>query len=64
MSVKAGSSQQTRHVNPMLVECWASVLDVGPILQQHWVDISCLLGHLIQTDTREILPETLIISTS
>ena len=27
----------------MLVQCWASVVDDGPILYQHWVNVSCLL---------------------
>ena len=25
-------------------QCWASVVDGGPTLDQHWVDVSCLLG--------------------
>ena len=28
----------------MLDQCWASVVDGGPTLVQHWVDVSCLLG--------------------
>ena len=28
----------------MLFQCWASVEDGGPILKQHWVNASCLLG--------------------
>ena len=35
-------SQQTRYVDPMLDQCWASVYDGGPALVQHWVDVSCL----------------------
>ena len=38
------SAQQTQCFNPMLVQCWASVEDGGPTLNQHWVDVSCLLG--------------------
>ena len=37
-------SQQTRDVLPMLAQCWASVVDGGPTLSQHWVNFSCLLG--------------------
>ena len=38
------TTQQTRHINPMVVQCWASVVDGGPALDHHWVDVSCLLG--------------------
>ena len=27
----------------MLVQCWSSVVDGGPTLDQHWVDVSCCL---------------------
>ena len=33
-----------RGIEPMLYQCWASVVDGGPALEQHWVDVSCLLG--------------------
>ena len=29
----------------MLVECWASVVDAGPTLNQHWFKVLCLLGY-------------------
>ena len=29
----------------MLVQCWASVVDDGPTLALHWVDVSCPLGN-------------------
>ena len=38
-------SQQTRDIDPMLCQCWASVVDGGPTLAQHWVDVPCLLGY-------------------
>ena len=38
------ATQQTRYSNPLLVQCWASVVDGGPTLDQHWFDVSCLLG--------------------
>ena len=34
----------TRHVDPMLSWCSASVADAGPTSTQHWVNVSCLLG--------------------
>ena len=44
-------SQQTRHIDPVLVQCWADVVDVHTLFQrllatlvQHWVCVSCLLG--------------------
>ena len=37
-------SQCTRYTDPMLVQCWASVEDDGPTLNQHWVSVLCLLS--------------------
>ena len=37
------ASQQGRDIDPMLVQCWASVADGGPALYQHLVNVSCLL---------------------
>ena len=28
----------------MFDQCWANVVDGGPTLVEHWVDVSCLLG--------------------
>ena len=39
-------TQQTRDIDLMLVQCWATVYDAGPTLDQHRVDDSCLLGTL------------------
>ena len=36
--------QQTRDVDTMLAQCWAVVVDGGPILGQYWVNVTCLLG--------------------
>ena len=36
-------SQQTRVIDPMLVQCWLIVYDAGPTLNQHCVDASCVL---------------------
>ena len=37
-------SQQTPRINPMSDQCWANVVDGGPTLVRHWVDVSCFLG--------------------
>ena len=37
--------QQARHIDPMLDQCSPPVYDVGPAILQHWIDVSCLLGH-------------------
>ena len=36
----------------MLDKCWPTVFDVDPALNQHWLNISCLLGmHAMQNQT-------------
>ena len=30
----------------MFHQCWANVVDGGPTLVKHWVDVFCLLGRL------------------
>ena len=37
-------AQQTRAIEPLLVQCWASVVDGGPTLNQQWLNISCFLS--------------------
>ena len=37
-------SQQKQDINPLFVECWSTVYDAGPALNQRWVKLSCLLG--------------------
>ena len=54
------STQRTRDIDPMLDRCWASVLDGGTTLVQHWVDVSCLLGN----DDRFIYIRAYVIYTS
>ena len=39
--------QQTRDIVPMLVQCWFTVYDAGPTLNQQRDNVSCLLGDLI-----------------
>ena len=41
---KQPTTQQTRNILPMLDQCWASLVDGGTTLVQHWEDFSCLLG--------------------
>ena len=31
-------------VDPVLVYCWPNFCDAGPTANQHWVNMSCLLG--------------------
>ena len=38
------STELTRYVKPMPIKCWAAVSDVGPTLNRHWFNVSCLLG--------------------
>ena len=33
-------TQQTRDIGPVLIQCWANVVDVGPALNQHRVSAS------------------------
>ena len=44
------STQKTQDIDSMLVQCWASVVDDGPTLNQHWVNVSCLLRSQFQTE--------------
>ena len=39
-------AQQTRAFDPMLFQYWPTANGAGPILKQHWVESSCLLGEL------------------
>ena len=38
-------TQKTREVGPMLIQWWDSVIDNGPTLTQHHINVSCLLGY-------------------
>ena len=40
-------SRLTQDIRPMLVWCWASVVDADPTWNQHWVNVLCLLGYWI-----------------
>ena len=37
-------SRQTRDIEPLLDQYWASVVDGGPTLNQQWLNVSCLVG--------------------
>ena len=37
------TSSAKQYIDLILVQCWASVVDVGPTFKQHWVNVSCLL---------------------
>ena len=47
-------SQQKRYTEPVVVQCWATVYDAGPALNQQWLSVWCLLwwgmwSHLSRT---------------
>ena len=46
--VEKSEAQQIRDVYTMLVQCWPAVYDVAPTLNQHWVNVSCLMGRYFQ----------------
>ena len=35
--------QQTLDIDLNLFQCWSSVADAGPTINQHWIIVSCLL---------------------
>ena len=37
-------AQQTRYIDFMLVQCWATVFVAVPTLNQNRINVSCLLG--------------------
>ena len=41
-----GISQETRDIAHVLVQCWASVADDEQTLNQHMINVPCLLGSL------------------
>ena len=40
------SFPQLRHIDSILVQCWAIDLNAGSTLTRDWVNVSCLLGGL------------------
>ena len=49
-------TQPTRYVEPILVQCWPAVYDVGPTLNQYWFNVSCLLISLTLLPCECLLP--------
>ena len=47
LTFQVNGSQQTRDIDPMLEQCWASVVDGSPTFKQHWVDVSFFPGSLL-----------------
>ena len=37
-------TQKTRGINAMVGHCWASVVDDGPTMTQHCINVYCMLG--------------------
>ena len=50
---KHAISQQTRDVELMLVECWASVEDYGPTFNQYWFNVSCLRDVVVELTRKQ-----------
>ena len=42
------TTQQTRYVYTMLIQYWTTAFNVGPTLNRHWVNISCLLWNKLE----------------
>ena len=47
-------TQQTRYIDLMLGECWPAVSDVDPPFTQHWFNVSCLLGNLLEVVVSQV----------
>ena len=43
------SDMQTQNVHQTLVQCWATVCEAGPALNQLWTEVSVFLGMLINS---------------
>ena len=41
-NTSGSTSQQTRGIEPLLVQCWSTFYDAGPTLNQQWLNASCL----------------------
>ena len=63
MPYNYANSQQTRHFDPMLGQCWPTVYDVGPTLAQNWVDMSFKNNPLSLSDTLQHIHQLQIIKT-
>ena len=47
--------QQTRYIDSMLVQCWATVFDAVPPLNQQRINVSCLLDSVVYCTRRDPL---------
>ena len=43
-NLQSSYTQQTQEFESTLVYCWSTVYDVGQTLNQHWLNVLCLLG--------------------
>ena len=50
------------HVDPMLGWCWPSVVDGGPTLAQHWVNVSCLMGAYFDPVLNQKIHDTIFVT--
>ena len=41
--------QKTPDMDPIKVQCWATVYAVAPALSHHWVNVSCFAGSAVST---------------
>ena len=55
-------TQQTRGVQPMLCQWWASAVGGGPTLKQHLLNSSCLLGRTKSNSPSAVLHITVLLS--
>ena len=60
-STNIKSTNITWDVDPMLVYCWATVVDGGPTIKQRWAIASCLLGTIYLGKTTEFQKHALRI---
>ena len=38
----------------MLIQCWATVCDAGPTLNQHMLNVSCVLGYNVAAEINKL----------
>ena len=67
LPIKAHCPRKTR--SPMLILCWASVIDGGPTSNQHWVNALCFMDIIIQVFVsivlwRKLLSNKMLVNVS
>ena len=55
-TVPQNTRHQTLDIDLLLDQCWASVVDDGPTLIQHWVDVLCLWGIVYRSTGTKTTP--------